>query len=189
VPAPGAVGCLGIALAMRRRSLTWSASSGAASYHVKRATTSGGPYTQIAAPTSTSYTDTSVTNGTTYYYVVSALDSAGESANSAQVSAKPVAPATAPATPTGLSATPGNAQVALSWSASSGAAGYHVKRATTSGGPYTQIAAPTSTSYTDTSVTNGTTYYYVVSALDSAGESANSAQVSGLGPPQRFPVI
>jgi fibronectin type 3 domain-containing protein len=158
--------------------LTWSASSGATGYHVKRAATSGGPYTQVAAPTSSSYTDTSLTNGTTYYYVVSALDSAGESANSAQVSAQPVAPIVIAAPPTGLAATAGNAQASLTWSASSGATGYHVKRATTNGGPYTQIAAPTSSSYTDTSVTNGTAYYYVVSALNSAGESANSAQVS-----------
>ncbi len=161
-------------------SLTWSASSGATSYHVKRSTTSGGPYTQTAAPTATSYTDTGLTNGTTYYYVVSALDSAGESANSAQVSAKPAASVTIPATPTALAATAGNAQASLSWSASSGATSYHVKRSTTSGGPFTQIGAPTTTSYTDSSVTNGTTYYYVVSALDSAGESANSAQVSAL---------
>ena len=158
--------------------LSWSASTGATSYHVKRATTSGGPYTQVAAPTSTSYTDSSLTNGTTYYYVVSALDSAGESANSAQVSAAPAAPAMIPATPTGLAATPGTATVALSWTASSGATNYHVKRGTANGGPYTQVAAPTATSYTDSSLTNGTAYYYVVSALDSAGESANSAQVT-----------
>ncbi|HTB67249.1 MAG TPA: hypothetical protein VK727_13550 [Steroidobacteraceae bacterium] len=62
---------------------------------MKRSTTSGGAYTQVAAPTSTSFTDTTVSNGTTYYYVISALDSAGESANSAQVSAVPAAPSTA----------------------------------------------------------------------------------------------
>jgi hypothetical protein len=59
---------------------------------VKRATANGGPYAQVGAPTSTSYTNTSLANGTAYYYVVSALDSAGESANSTQVSALPVAP-------------------------------------------------------------------------------------------------
>ena len=158
--------------------LTWTASSGAASYNVKRSTTSGGPYTQIAAPTSTGYTDSSLTNGTAYYYVVSALDTAGESANSAQASATPEAPSVLPAAPTNLTATAGDAQVSLTWSASGGATSYNVKRSTTSGGPYTQIAAPTSTSYTDTSLTNGTTYYYVVSAVNSAGESANSAQAA-----------
>ncbi|MBO9598336.1 MAG: glycoside hydrolase family 6 protein [Cohnella sp.] len=84
-----------------------------------------------------------------------------------------------PAAPTGLTATAGNAQAALSWTASSGATSYTVKRATTSGGPYTTVATGvTATSYTNTGLTNGTTYYYVVSASNSAGESANSAQAS-----------
>src|SRR5882757_1456610 len=143
--------------------LAWTASTGATGYHVKRATTSGGPYTQLAAPSSTGYTDSSVTNGTTYYYVVSALTAAGESANSTQVSATPKAPSVSPAAPTNLTATAGNAVVTLTWTASAGATGYNVKRATTSGGPYTQLAAPTSSGYTDSSVANGTTYYYVVS--------------------------
>jgi hypothetical protein len=164
-----------------RVSLQWSASSNASSYHVKRATVSGGPYTQIGAPTSTTYTDSALTNGTRYYYVVSALDSAGESANSAQVSAAPVAsaaPLAIPTAPTSLSAANGSGQVTLSWSASSGATSYHVKRGAASDGPYTQVGAPTSASYTDATVTNGTTYYYVVSAVNSVGESANSAPVS-----------
>jgi len=159
-------------------SLAWTASTGATSYHVKRSTTNGGPYTQVATPTTPSDTDTGLTNGTTYYYVVSALNATGESANSAQASATPVAPATPPAAPTGLQATAGNAQVSLVWTASSGATSYHVKRSTTSGGPYTQVAAPIATSDTDTGLTNGTTYYYVVSALNAAGESANSSQAS-----------
>ncbi len=158
--------------------LAWTAVSGAATYNVKRATTNGGPYTTVASPATASYNDTTVTNGTTYYYVVSAVNSAGESANSAQVSAKPVAPTQVPATPTGVAATPGNAQVALTWTAVTGAATYNVKRATTNGGPYTTIASPTAASFTDTTVTNGTTYFYVVSAVNTAGESANSAQVT-----------
>jgi len=159
-------------------SLTWTASTGATSYHVKRATTSGGPYTQISAPTTTNFADTGLANGTAYYYVVSALNSAGESANSSQASATPAAPAMAPAAPAGLQATAGNAQVSLSWTASTGSTSYHVKRSTTSGGPYTQVAAPTTTSDSDTGLTNGTAYYYVVSALNAAGESANSSQAS-----------
>ena len=158
--------------------LAWTTSPGATSYHVKRSTTSGGPYTQVAAPTTLSDTDAGLTNGTTYYYVVSALNAAGESTNSSQVSATPVAPATPPATPAGLQATAGNAQVSLSWTASVGATSYHVKRSTTSGGPYTQVAAPTTTNDADTGLTNSTTYYYVVSALNAAGESANSSQAS-----------
>jgi hypothetical protein len=159
-------------------SLQWTASTDATGYNVKRATTSGGPYSQIAAPTSPAYTDSSVTNGTTYFYVVSALNSVGESGNSTQVSATPAASVAMPAQPSGLTASAGNASVGLSWSASTGATSYHVKRATTNGGPYAQIAAPTSVTYSDASVTNGTTYYYVVSAVNSAGESSNSAQVT-----------
>ena len=83
-----------------------------------------------------------------------------------------------PATPTGLHATASNAQVALTWTASSGATSYHVKRSAATGGPYTQVSSPTSASFTDTGLTNGTTYFYVVSAVNTSGESANSAQVS-----------
>ena len=159
-------------------SLAWSASSTAASYNVKRSTTTGGPYTKISSPATTSFTDTGLTNGTTYFYVVSAVNSTGESVNSAQASATPTAPTQPPTTPTGLTATGGNTQVSLTWTASSGATSYHLKRSTTSGGPYTQVAAPTAANFTDTGLTNGTTYFYVVSALNSVGESANSAQAS-----------
>ena len=156
--------------------LSWSGSSGATSYNVKRSTTSGGPYTTIASPAAASYTDTGLTNGTTYYYVVSAVNAAGESANTSQVSATPQL--AIPPAPTNLTAAAGNGQVGLSWSGSSGATSYNVKRSTTNGGPYTTIASPATASYTDTGLTNGTTYYYVVSAVNGAGESANSSQVS-----------
>jgi fibronectin type 3 domain-containing protein len=177
-PAPGAPAGLEALAGNAQVSLTWTASNSATSYHVKRSTTNGGPYTQISAPTAANFTDTGLTNGTAYYYVVSALNSAGESANSSQASATPAAPGTSPPAPTGLGATAGNAQVSLTWTASAGATSYHVKRSTTSGGPYAQVAVPTATGDTDTGLTNGTTYYYVVSALNAVGESANSAEVS-----------
>ena len=75
-------------------------------------------------------------------------------------------------------ATGGNTQVRLSWSGSAGATSYNVERSTTNGGPYTTIASPTTTSYTDTGLSNGTTYYYVVAAVNSIGESGNSNQAS-----------
>jgi fibronectin type 3 domain-containing protein len=158
--------------------LTWTASSGATSYSVQRSTTSGGPYTSVRTQAAPTYTDTSVTNGTTYYYVVSAVNTAGTSANSNQASATPTAPGIVPAVPTNLQATAGNAQVSLSWTASSAATSYSVQRSTTSGGPYTSVGNPTSVAYTDTSVTNGTTYYYVVAAVNTVGTSANSNQAS-----------
>lgn len=159
-------------------SLTWNASSGATSYNVERSTTSGGPYTTVSSPATTSYTDATVTNGTTYYYVVSATNSYGTSANSTQVSATPTAPI--PPAPTNLTATAGVQEVMLAWTASTGAATYNVKRATASGGPFNTIASPTNTSYTDSGLTAGTTYYYVVTALNGAGESGNSNQISAI---------
>lgn len=80
--------------------------------------------------------------------------------------------------PTGLTAAGGNGAVSLNWT-STGATSYNVKRSTTSGGSYTTLATGvTSPSYTDSTVTNGTTYYYVVSAVVSGVESSNSAQAS-----------
>jgi hypothetical protein len=159
-------------------SLSWSASSGATSYKVQRSTTSGGPYTSVGSPTATTYTDTGLTNGTEYFYVVSAANATGTSANSAEVNATPMAPVTLPPVPTNPQATAGDAEVSLSWSASSGATSYNVQRSTTTGGPYTNVGTPTATTYTDIGLTNGTVYFYVVSAVNSAGTSANSTEVS-----------
>ncbi|MNZ61854.1 Endoglucanase 5 precursor [compost metagenome] len=108
------------------------------------------------------------------------MNSIGESPNSPQASATPAAVVpTPPAAPTSLTAVAGDAKVNLGWAASSGAASYTVKRAPASGGPYTTIATGLSaTTYTDTGLTNGTTYFYVVSASNSVGEGANSAQAS-----------
>jgi Bacterial Ig domain len=83
-----------------------------------------------------------------------------------------------PPAPTGLNATAGYQQVELNWTDSAGATSYNVKRATTSGGPYTTVASASNTTYTNTGLTNGTPYYYVISAI--AGiESSNSVQASG----------
>jgi N-acetylneuraminic acid mutarotase len=81
--------------------------------------------------------------------------------------------------PSNLSATAGNAQVTLNWSTVSGATGYNIKRSTTAGGPYTTVASNVYGSpYTDTTVTNGTKYYYVVTAISAGGESGNSNEAS-----------
>jgi hypothetical protein len=156
--------------------LNWTASSGATGYYVKRSTSSGSE-AQIAAIATTSYTDSGVTNGTTYYYVVSAYNSYGTSGNSNEVTATPTAPANPPATPTGLVANSGVGQVSLTWNASAGATGYNVLRSTTSGSE-AQLATTATTSYVDAAVTNGTTYYYEVSAYNVAGPSGKSNEAS-----------
>ena len=160
--------------------LTWTASTGAVSYNVKRLNDNA-----VTNGTSTTFTDTNLTNGTTYNYVVSAVNSGGESAASNQVSATPL---TAPAAPTDLSATAGDAQVNLSWTAVSGATSYNLQRGTASGVYTTTIAVPSGTptlTYNDANLSNGTTYYYVVSAVNSAGSSgvSNEASAAPQGPP------
>lgn len=152
--------------------LAWNATSGATGYNIKSSTTSGGPYSIVAKVAGTNYTHTGLINGTTYYYVVTATNLAGESANSTQASAMPVIPI--PSAPTGLAATATTTQVNLSWNSGSGATGYNVKRSTTNGGPYTVVGNTAVTTYADTAVINGLTYYYVASATNSTGESANS---------------
>ena len=100
-------------------------------------------------------------------------------ANNAQINGVEILAASSPpSAPTGLSATAGNAQVSLSWTASTGATSYNVKRSTTNGGPYTTVSSPAGTSYTNTGLTNGTTYYYIVTAVNANGESGNSNQAS-----------
>jgi predicted alpha-1,6-mannanase (GH76 family) len=84
-----------------------------------------------------------------------------------------------PAAPAGLSAQPGNAQVVLNWPEAPAATSYSVKRSLYAGGPYTTIATVGTNSYTDTTPVNNRSYFYVVSALNSAGESTNSMQASG----------
>ncbi|MCX6879988.1 MAG: fibronectin type III domain-containing protein [Verrucomicrobia bacterium] len=89
-----------------------------------------------------------------------------------------------PPPPTGLAARGINAQVNLSWAASTGASSYSVKRSLTDGGPFTTIApVVTDTTSADTGLTNGTAYFYVVSATNEVGESANSSQVSATPAP------
>jgi fibronectin type 3 domain-containing protein len=157
--------------------LSWTGVVGATTYKVKRGTATGGPYsTTVGTPTSTSITDSAVVNGTTYFYVVTAVVAAIESGNSNEKSATPTLPA--PSAPKGFVAAAGNAQVVLSWLPTTYAASYDVKRATTSGGPYTTINSPTTTSFTDTGRSNGTTYFYVITATNASGTSANSAEAS-----------
>ena len=78
-----------------------------------------------------------------------------------------------------LKATAGDSKVDLTWNPVTDATSYTVKRSTAAGGPYTTIAAGvTGTTYTDTGVTNGTTYYYVVTAIVNGSEGWNSNEAS-----------
>jgi fibronectin type 3 domain-containing protein len=164
-------------------------------YDIYRSSTSGGQTNRLNLVRSktSAYTDTNVGGTRTYYYVVTAVDTNfNSSADSLEVSATVPADSTPPAAPSGLSATAGDGTVSLDWNNNSEVDinGYNVYRSTIYGGPYTRLngALLGSSDYTDNSVSNGTSYYYVVTAVDtSLNESANSGQVSAR--PQPSPIV
>ena len=161
--------------------LTWKAVSGATSYKVYRSTTKGSGYSLLGTTTATSYTNTGAKAGTTYYYRVKACNDAGLSPYSNVVSGKVKTVAqqkpSAPVVKIGHSASSGKPM--LTWNAVSGATSYKVYRATSQNGTYSLLGTVTATSYTNTGAKAGTTYYYKVKAVNSAGESAYSNIVSG----------
>jgi hypothetical protein len=159
--------------------LTWAPAAGASSYSVKRSDTSGGPYATITSVITPTYMDTTVVNGSTYYYVVSAVNGVGESADSNEAVGQPKA------APSNVVAVGGTGQVQVSWDAFPNAASYRVGRSTVSGGPYTTIVSGVGgTSHLDTTVQSGRTYYYVVVAhLIGGSESGQSGEGAGTTAP------
>jgi len=111
-------------------------------------------------------------------YTLTVTNSAG--VTTAKAVKVAVTPATVPAAPTGLSAKAGDAAVALSWTASVGATSYKVYRGAKSGGESATAIATgvTSTSYSNTKLTNGTKYFYKVAAVNSLGTSPLSNEAS-----------
>ncbi|MCX6878116.1 MAG: hypothetical protein NTW21_30530 [Verrucomicrobia bacterium] len=163
--------------------LNWNAVAGATGYKVYRSLADGGAYSWLAdVSDATTYTNTGLTNGTPYYYVVTATKDSAESTYSPQASGTPPLPPAAG--PTGLTATASNAQVILNWDAVTGATGYKVYRSLTDGGAYLWLADTTGArTYTDIGLTNGTFYYYVVTATNSSGEGPYSAQADATPTP------
>ena len=84
----------------------------------------------------------------------------------------------APTVPTGFTASAGSTKVYLNWNAVANATGYNVKRATSSGGAYTTVASHATNNFTDINLANCSSYFYIVSATNALGESANSSEQS-----------
>lgn len=165
--------------------LSWSApsSNGGAeitNYNLYAGATSGGETLFLTLGNLLAYICTGLTNGQTYYYMVSAVNSAGEGPQSNEIS---TIPATTPSAPTISSAAPGNAQIALTWTAPSSnggstITGYNVYRGTSAAGESLQATIGNVFTYKDSSLANGQTYYYKISAVNSIGEGPQSSEAS-----------
>ncbi|MHA2278318.1 MAG: fibronectin type III domain-containing protein, partial [Candidatus Kariarchaeaceae archaeon] len=174
--------------------LSWSSpnSDGGSSitgYTIYRSTTNGTGFVNTGTSVSLNYTDITVTNGITYYFKVTANNSVGQSGFSNEISSIPSQKPTAPQNLTGTS---DDGVVSLSWdiptnNGGSLILGYNVFRSTASSGPYTKIATTVILTYIDNSVTNGITYYYVITAFNIKGESviSNELLMQPIGPPTK----
>lgn len=154
--------------------LSWASAENATKYIVKRSTVTGSESKVVIADNvSSPYTDTGLTNGTTYYYIVVAANDNGES-NSSETSSTPMA------LPTSFtsSAIAGDTQVVLNWTSSAGATSYTVQYGTNTGSyPNSIPVSSSASSYTISGLTNGTTYYFRVIATNPSG-SVNADEVS-----------
>jgi fibronectin type 3 domain-containing protein len=159
--------------------IAWTAVKDATSYNIYWSTTPGvtpANGTRITGASSP-YVQTGLANGATYYYIVAAVDGHGESTPSPEVSATLALPG-----PIGVTATPGNGQVAIAWTAVTDVTSYTIYWSTipgvtpANGAKITGAGSP----YVQMGLINGTTYYYVVTAVGGDGESAPSSEVSAI---------
>lgn len=186
VTATGGDQVVTLAWELVRSKMDGSRHEGFVGYHVYRGTASGqyGDKPLTAEPVrTTSYKDTAVVNGKTYFYMVRAVDSPvlpwRESPDSVEASATP-RDQTPPARPTGLTVVPGVKRVFLTWNENreSDISGYHVYRSLKSGREYTRLTDTSikHTTYSDTSVRSGMEYFYMITAVDEAGNESLSSK-------------
>lgn len=168
------------AVSQSQLNISWTASTdnvGVAGYNVERCQGSGcSNFVEVYTPTSTSQNDTGLSSGTLYRYRVRAHDSAGNlSSYSSIVENTTLSPdITVPSQPTNLQASASNPNnINITWTASTdniGVTGYNVERCSGSGcSGFVEIATPAVTSFSDTNLTDATTYRYRVRAHDAAG--------------------
>jgi hypothetical protein len=190
---PGAPANLAVSAGTGQASLTWAppptnGGSPVTAYNVYMATSRTSRGALLATVTVPNYVATGLLNAKTYYFRVTAENAIGEGPASAQaaVTLGEVAPPPSvapPGPPSSLTAGAASAQVSLSWAApsSDGGApitGYNVYMSTVPAAQGAKIASVTTTGYSATGLSDGTTYYFEVTALNSAGEGPASAQVS-----------
>jgi len=177
--------------------LSWSqpasfGNSPLAGYNVYVGTSSNHETVIPVLVTTTHYTVTGLTDGTEYYFYVTAVNMAGWSGPSEEASATPEPPPTVPGVPLNLSATPGGGSANLIWTTptdtgGSPITGYNVFDGTSAGGesstPVNGGVLVTGTSLAVSSLTNGTTYYFTVAAVNAVGSSLVSNEASATPAP------
>ena len=153
--------------------LKWTTVDGAVRYEVYRASSKNGTYNKVYTTEKTSYTNTSAKAGSAYYYKVKAIakNNAADSAFSDTV--KRTCDCARPVLTVSNNKTTG--KIIVRWKAVDGAAKYEVYRASGKTGEYKLLKTVTGTSFTNTSVTAGNTYYYKVKAISPVTTAANSA--------------
>ena len=150
--------------------LTWNAVDGASQYRVQRL--NGSTWSTVGSPKTNSFTNTGLINGTSYSYRVLALVDGKWSGASAVVTAAPKGSII----PQNVKATAGDKQIKLTWTAVSGATQYRVQRLNSS--TWSTVGSPKTNSFTNTGLTNGTSYSYRVLALVDGKWSGASAVVT-----------
>lgn len=150
-------------------SLSWSSVYNATGYKVYRSTSINGPYAITASVSGTSYLDTNVSNGTTYYYKVAAYNL---NSTSSQSTYKAVTPTICQTPTIYWGVAPNTSSITIKWTNVPNAASYYVYRSTSVSGTYSYLALSQKTSYTDSGLSSGTTYYYKVVAYNSAGQTS-----------------
>lgn len=187
-PATGPVN-ISVVSANAANAISWDPVAGATGYKIYWATSAGVSKQTSPAltPATSPYNHAGLTNGTTYYYIITAINSWGESPGSITASGRPLPPV--PAIPGNLAAIPGSTTITLNWNNVTAATSYNLYWSTqpdVSRISANKIAAVQSP-FTHSGRTHGTTYYYVVTAENLGGESAESSVVHAYvdaAPPQ-----
>ena len=154
------------------------------SYNIYRGTASGKEVVLVNGyKGGTDWSDTGVTAGIRYYYMVSAVNTVGEGPRSNEQSARINATGNCPSTPLGLLLYPGNRQVTVTWhSPTTGGAPsqYNVYRSDSRTGTYVLVASTAGTQYRDAKLRNDHTYWYKINAQNPFGGSENTTAVPAI---------